>query len=913
MNKNIQSFLKFAALPAFLLTVLPALFLTSCGGGGDDGGGGDGDSNSSGTKITGIDLIPDDFAVSLTSVVKGDNVTLSSKVKNQGTADSGAVTITFYKSTDGTITPSADTAVEVDTSIASLDGGALSAELSTMDTEDTAKSVFYGACVVTNGDTDTSNDCTAGLQVTFTDSASADLVADQFGVAPSTIAPSGEVVLSVMVRNSGSADSVAETLTYYSNTTNSTVNGTAITGKDATVDVLTMGATQSYTAMVQASGTAGTYYYYACVTNTGGTVDCSDTVEVTVNASDPASLQVSLTVDGSGDPATVTAGMVDFVASVSNEGDVDSVEEALSYYRSTTDSNNPQSSTSTKIGSSVTVAPLGGNGDKDYPSTLTVIGPAGIYYYFACVTNTGATPPTNCGNKVEVTVNAPNLQMGTLTVNGSSTTVDVVVGSDATFAVTVTNRGNILSAVEELKYYRSASSAAITSPDTNEILSPEQTFSINAVGKNVGFKSSEGIIVSGDVGTTYHYYACVNNTGIIPPVNCSNKVAVSVTAAQAAAANLTLGTLTVNNGSTASITEGGNVDFAVTVTNSGTATSVDEILTYYSNTNNNTTGGTAITGTVDVTALSESGTIASTNTFPNTKMVQVSNTAGMYYYYACVTNTGGTVNCSNTVAVTVNATTTTPDPQMGELTIADDTISVVGILDENVVFSVQVENIGGVSSVEETLQYYRSENSNVITSPDGTEIVIGETVNIPALSTNEVATGDKSFSADGGVYYYYACLTSTGSGSTADSNLTNNCSNKVKVIVLPAPDLTMGVLAASPQDLNMGGSILFSVRVNNIGSALSAVEKFEYYRSDNSDAITSPVALEAFSPRKVFSVGAQLTAGNYYDGGKSFPATSPAGVYYYYVCVTSTSSGITADSNPDNNCSNKVMVNISSP
>ena len=283
-----------------------------------------------------------------------------------------------------------------------------------------------------------------------------------------------------------------------------------------------------------------------------------------------------------------------------------------------------------------------------------------------------------------------------------------------------------------------------------------------------------------------------------------------------------------------------------------------------------------------------------------------------YYYFACV-STGTTVNCSNTVAVTVNATTTTPDPQMGELTIADDTISVVGILDENVVFSVEVKNIGGVSSVEETLQYYRSENSNVITSPDGTEIVIGETVTIPALGADGIASGDKSFSANGGVYYYYACLTSTGSGSTADSNLTNNCSNKVKVIVLPAPDLTMGVLAASPQDLNMGGSILFSVRVNNIGSALSAVEKFEYYRSDNSDAITSPVALEAFSPRKVFSVGAQLTAGNYYDGGKSFPATGPAGVYYYYVCVTSTSSGITADSNPDNNCSNKVMVNISSP
>ena len=211
MNKNIQSFLKFAALPAFLLTVLPALFLTSCGGGGD--------SKSSDTETTGpvagVDLIPDDFVVSPTSVVKGTDVTLSLKVKNQGTATSGAVTVTFYKSADETIT-SDDEVLTDDTSITSLDGEELSAKLSTTATEDTASSVFYGACVETTDDTDTSNDCTAGKEVTFTETAGVDLIPYGFAVSATSVVKGDNVTLSSKVKNQGTAaTSGAVTVTFY--------------------------------------------------------------------------------------------------------------------------------------------------------------------------------------------------------------------------------------------------------------------------------------------------------------------------------------------------------------------------------------------------------------------------------------------------------------------------------------------------------------------------------------------------------------------------------------------------------------------------------------------------------------------------------------------------------------------------
>ena len=60
---------------------------------------------------------------------------------------------------------------------------------------------------------------------------------DQFAVNADTAVTGGDVVLSVRVRNVGSADSAAETLTYY-RASSMTADGTAITGKDDDYRVL---------------------------------------------------------------------------------------------------------------------------------------------------------------------------------------------------------------------------------------------------------------------------------------------------------------------------------------------------------------------------------------------------------------------------------------------------------------------------------------------------------------------------------------------------------------------------------------------------------------------------------------------------------------------------------------------------
>ncbi len=921
MNKNIQSFLKFAALPAFLLTVLPALFLTSCGGGGGGGG-----SNSSGTKTAKADLGVDQFAVNPSTIAPSGEVVLSVIVRNSGSADSAAETLTYYRADTSDIAVAGTAIAGKDADVGVLSGTDPNANTfsddATVQVPNTAGTYYYYACVTSSGtgsaeDTNSNNDCSSrvAVEVTAPPSQAANLTLGALtvgGGSTASVTVDGDATFAVTVTNSGNAASVSETLKYYRSTTDGNNDPQSLTSiEDVAISALDVNGTAPGGSTLTVTGTVGTtYYYFACV-STGSTTNCSNTVAVTVTAAQAAAANLTLGTLKVNDSSTAIAvtegGSADFTVTVTNKGNADSESETLTYYSNT----NNNTTGGTAITGVVTVNALTKNGTIastntfSNTKTFSVLGTANeIYYYYACV-STGTA--TNCSNTVAVGVTAAlaaNLTLGTLTVGGGST-ASITEGGNVDFAVTVTNSGTAASVSETLKYYRSTTDSNNPQPlatSIKDVIVSALTKSGTIASTNT-FSDTSTLTVTGTVGTTYYYYACVS-TGTA--TNCSNTVAVTVSAIQAA--NLTLGTLTVGGGSTASVTVDGDATFAVTVTNSGNAASVSETLKYYRSTTDSNNPQPLATSIKDVaiSALDVNGTA------PGGSTLTVTGTVGTtYYYFACV-STGTATNCSNTVAVTVNAAaTTTPDPQMGELTIADDTVD--SDSNEKVQFSVQVENIGGVSSVAETLQYYRSENSNVITSPDGTEIVAGETVAISALGADGIASGDNSFSANGGVYYYYACLTSTGSGSTADSDLTNNCSNKVKVIVLPAPDLVVrggDGFSVNNQYQNSNAEATFYVGsgVRNAGSADSAAGTLTYYRSTSNNNITSPVASEAIVPAQVVTVDV-LAAGGLADADKKFSITGNTGVYYYYACVT-TGSGSTADSNPDDNCTSKLKVNV---
>ena len=118
-----------------------------------------------------------------------------------------------------------------------------------------------------------------------------DLVVGPPMVTDSTLAPGQSFTLSVPVRNRGSTRAAATTLRYYLSSDTTISASDRAVGTDA-VSALAAGASRSESIALDAPGSAGTYYYGACVeavseeSDTGN--NCSAGVLITVESGGPA-------------------------------------------------------------------------------------------------------------------------------------------------------------------------------------------------------------------------------------------------------------------------------------------------------------------------------------------------------------------------------------------------------------------------------------------------------------------------------------------------------------------------------------------------------------------------------------------------------------------------------------------------
>ena len=96
----------------------------------------------------------------------GDSITLSATVRNSGTGSSASTTLRYYRSSDATIT-SDDTEVGSSDAVGGLDASGTSAQSSGLTVPSTSGTHYFGACVDdVSGETDTDNNCSAGVSVT---------------------------------------------------------------------------------------------------------------------------------------------------------------------------------------------------------------------------------------------------------------------------------------------------------------------------------------------------------------------------------------------------------------------------------------------------------------------------------------------------------------------------------------------------------------------------------------------------------------------------------------------------------------------------------------------------------------------------------------------------------------------------
>ena len=118
------------------------------------------------------DLVVESPLVDNTTPTTGQSLTLNATVRNQGTAAATATTLRYYRSSDATISTS-DTAVGTD-DVGELSASNTSVESVSLTAPSSAGTYYYGACVESvSGETNTDNNCSAGVQVTVSTKADA--------------------------------------------------------------------------------------------------------------------------------------------------------------------------------------------------------------------------------------------------------------------------------------------------------------------------------------------------------------------------------------------------------------------------------------------------------------------------------------------------------------------------------------------------------------------------------------------------------------------------------------------------------------------------------------------------------------------------------------------------------------------
>ena len=114
------------------------------------------------------DLIVESPSVSDSTLTPGQSFTLRATVRNRGTGQSAETTLRYYRSSDATISTS-DTEVGTDL-VSGLSTSRTSPESIRLTAPSSAGTYYFGACVASvSGESNTDNNCSAGVRVTVSD------------------------------------------------------------------------------------------------------------------------------------------------------------------------------------------------------------------------------------------------------------------------------------------------------------------------------------------------------------------------------------------------------------------------------------------------------------------------------------------------------------------------------------------------------------------------------------------------------------------------------------------------------------------------------------------------------------------------------------------------------------------------
>ena len=579
-----------------------------------------------------------------------------------------------------------------------------------------------------------------------TGAASPVLAVESLWASDSHLTSAESFTLTVTVRNRGDLASAATRLRYYRSSDPRIARADTEVG-ESPVDALDAGAGFMGVVTLNAPEAAGVYWYGACVDAAGG--GCSGGVRIEVDASDLAVPSLSLVGGGNlrpGESFTLSAG-------VRNWGRADSGATRLRFYRSADSRISPDDTV-------VDERALDGiEAGRSYRESVTLPAPteAGVYWYGACVEPVAGERNTgnNCSSGFAIGVDVPDLAISVLElyleediVNNTRT---LKPGDPIMLRVTVVNRGNGLSEASRLRYYWS-SDAHISTADTE--VGSDRVGSLSA-----GASSTESITFAAPSGVgTYWYGACVDS---IPGERDTGNNCLGGGWFQVARPDLVVDRPAVSDSNLAS---GGSFSLSVTISNQGGAASDATRLVYYRSSDRSISSADTQVGTDTVAALPASGTQSSSIT------LTAPDTAGAYWYGACVDSRPGENDTGNNCSAGVQVNVDRPDLALARPTVSDASPEAGASFS----LSVTLRNLGHGPSDASTLRYYRS-SDRTISSAD-TQVGTDSVAALPASGSASESITLSAPSQDG-TYWYGACVDSV----NGESNTSNNCSGGVRV------------------------------------------------------------------------------------------------------------------------------------
>ena len=389
---------------------------------------------SNGNDIPGNE-IEDDFVrdwsasgvakVDSSSVPVGEQITVTVDVTNKSAFRAPSASLSFYRSSTSAIT-SSSTGIGV-ASISALAAGGVKPVSFSVSAPDTTGNYFYGACIAA-ADSDTTNDCSTGVQVTVTPKYGAlafeATASDWFGdtsVNQSTQALAHSEAVRLCVADGGSSANCAVLVTF---TAHIAYAGGIKSGDDtkailawATRDTLSSAVSAATAKCVTDGGASSGDYacaplgtfsdeYDSSHSNSPATAgtETSGSEEVATDiAFEPSVFDLSVSAFSVSPSSVAAGGSVVLRATVTNaaSSSASSPATTLRYYRST---NSTISASDTQVATD-SVGALAASATSSETAVVSAPSSAGTYYYGACVVATDDNDTSNdCSTGTRLTV-----------------------------------------------------------------------------------------------------------------------------------------------------------------------------------------------------------------------------------------------------------------------------------------------------------------------------------------------------------------------------------------------------------------------------------------------------------------------------------------------------------------------------